>query len=198
MKNRAFIGVLIIVLALVGLGAFLFWRARTPPVVTRAVPFRSAPPAEQERRRAEAQKLVEDVGAVAQAARRKEHKPFRVVATEEQLNTLLQDRIDTSHFPIRDLTLGLKPGRIAAQGTASYSGVETVVTVEGAVQVEDGRLRYQVDSLKLGGLPAPAKLKDKVEREVSQQLNRGLKHAPGQIKTVTVEDGELVVEGVTE
>lgn len=196
MKNRALLGVLLVVLALAGLGAFLFWRARTPPQVTQTVKFSQAPPAEQEKRRDDAQRLIEDVGEVLQSAKRKEHKKFRVVATEEQLNTLLQDRLDTSRFPIRDLSLGLQPDNVAVQGTTDYQGLEVTATMDGAVVVENNRLQYKVKSLRLGGFPAPAKLQNKVEEKISQLLNRA-GPLPGQIESVKIEAGRMIVEGVT-
>jgi len=197
MKNRALIVISVVVLAFVGLGAFLFWSARTPPTISHEIDFHKESPQEQERRRADADKLVKQVEEVAQAAKRKEKKKFRIQASEEQLNTLLQDRIDTSKFPIRNLRLGLSPGEIAAQGQGSYSGIEAVVTVKGTVEVENGVLKYKVNSINLGGIPT-TKFKDKIETEVSKMLNRGLEHAPGKIEKVTIEDGRMIVEGTTD
>ncbi|MDQ3814881.1 MAG: hypothetical protein M3347_13135 [Armatimonadota bacterium] len=198
MKSRAKFGCLVAVLALCGLAAFLVWRARTPPQVTDSVPFSQLPPVEQQRRREDAKKFTHQVHEIVASARRKEHKPFTLVVTEQQLDTLLQDRVQTDKLAVRDLRVGLEPNQVALQGRIVHKGFEGVVTLSGNIVADNGKLAYRVESLKIGSLFAPSGLKRKIERGASEKLNRLLQNAPGRITSVTVERDNLTIEGVTD
>lgn len=194
MKNR--LGCLAL-LAVLGLGAFIGYRVLFPARVG-GVAFEQLPPQAQKQRRVEAQKLVEDVEKVARAAKKEEKKPFTLTATEEQLNTLLQDRLKTEKFPIRDLRVGLSPGKLTVQGTVNYQGFDVPATLEGALSAQNGELVFEIDSLQLSGLPAPSAWKDKAEKAIGDGLRKALgggKNA--HIESVIVESGKLTVSGRT-
>jgi hypothetical protein len=120
--KRLFSGCLLVVLLLAGVAAYYYWRVSTAPRVGEAIPFAQLAPQEKERRRASAQKLTEDFGRVIQEAKRGENKKFVITANEEQLNTLLQDRLNTEKFPVRDLRVGLQFDLLLVQGRVLYKG----------------------------------------------------------------------------
>src|SRR5688500_3921432 len=98
MKSRLYLPI-----AAVAVGAlvfFLIWRARTPPQV--GMDFSQLPPEQQQQQREEVKQLEAQVSDIAASARRKEHKPFTLTVTEAHLNTILQDRLRTEKFAIRD------------------------------------------------------------------------------------------------
>jgi len=187
---------LIAAAALGMLAFFLIWRARTPPSV--GMDFSQLPPQQQQQRREEVKQLETQVKDIAASARRKEHKPFTLVVTEPQLNTILQDRLRTEKFVIRDLRAGLVPDALELQGEVDYKGVTVVATLGGTIGVENGKLAFRAQALKFGGLPAPSKIKEKVESETNKNLNKLLLNAPGQINRVTIEQGKMSIEGITD
>jgi hypothetical protein len=193
MKSRPY---LIAAGALAVLVLFLVWRARTPPVVGET--FSQLPPEQQHQRREEVKQLEAQVNDIAASARRKEHKPFTLTVTEAQLNTILQDRLRTEKFAIRDLRAGLVPERLELQGEVDYKGVKVVATLGGSVKVQNDQMVFNADYLKFGGLPAPSKIKEKVESETNKNLNKLLLNAPGKIDRVTIEQGKMSIEGVTD
>ncbi|MBV9470326.1 MAG: hypothetical protein JO316_02755 [Abitibacteriaceae bacterium] len=194
MKSRSASGCLVGVIALLGLAAFLFWRARTPPQVGEN--FSQLPPATQQQRRTEAKQFLDQVHGIQESARRKEHRTFTLEVSEAVLNTLLQDNLHTDKFQVRDLRAGLEPNQLTLQGHVIYNQFDAIATLTGNVTVADGKLVYQADSLKIGGMKAPNQWKDKTERVVTQQLNGLLKNAPGRIEHVTVAQQKLIIEGV--
>jgi len=198
MTSRARQGCALGAVVLCGLAGFLAWRASTPPRVTDTVPFSQAAPQEQQQRREEAKRFTDQVNEVAASARRKEKKPFTITATEQVLNTLLQDRLDTEKFPVRDLRAGLEPGKVVLQGRVLYKGFDAVATLGGNIVANKGKLEFKADSLQVGGLPAPANWKNKIETTVTEKLNQLLKNAPGRINSVAVEQDKLTIEGVTD
>lgn len=154
-------------------------------------------PAQQAVRRASAQQLTTQMAHVDREERRHERVPFTVVATQDQLNTLLQDRIKTHNLPIHDLSLELDADSVAVQATVNYRGFDVPATAHADLGATAGQVTVKVTSVDLAGLPAPVKIKDSLNLELSRQLNRALGSRGGTIDTVTVEPGKLTVTGVT-
>lgn len=186
----AIVGVL-----LLGAGLWTWTRLTAPRLDT--VPLAKLPTRERQRRRGEARQLEDQVQDIGRSGRAHEKKPFALEVTDEQLNTLLQDRVDTSKFPLRNLRVGFEPGRVLAQGEVKYSGFQASATLEGSVRLESGRVLYTTDSLQIGGLPAPGSWKNKLDSQVTAQLNRALSQAPGRIESVQIEQGKMIVSGQT-
>ena len=173
----------------------MFWRIKTPPTVGED--FKTFSPEEKTRRREDARKLEDQIREVTRKVKNGDKSPFRLAASEAQLNTLLQDRINTDKFPIHDLRAGLDDGKLTLQGTAPYKGTDVQVTVSGKVSARDGKIDYEVESLLLGGLfQAPDKWKRKVEKQVTPQINKALEHENINITRAAVEDKQLILEGV--
>jgi hypothetical protein len=184
---------LLVVLGFAGYGAYY---AAYPPRVG-GVAFKELPPATQKERRVEAQKLVEQVEDVARAAKKDEKKSFILTATEEQLNTLLQDRLRTEKFPIRDLRAGLSPNLLTLQGTINYQGFDAPATMTGTVSAQGGALQFKVDTLQIAGIPMGS-WKEKAQKAVDSSLNKAFGNGNNtRINSVKIESGLLTVTGQT-
>jgi HAMP domain-containing protein len=191
-KQGCAVGLLVIIGAA---GYFVWsWQTRTQPRLGED--FTRLTPAQKSQRRAEAQQLEGQVRDLAEAAKRHERKPFSIQVSEAQLNTLLQDRLDTSKFPIRQLRAGLSPDLLSLQGRILYKGFDVTVTLQGNITVTGNRLQFKSDSLSVDGFPVGS-LKQKIDREVTQALNRLLQEAPGRVENVTIGDGKMTISGVT-
>jgi hypothetical protein len=195
MKSRFGKGCLLLVLLLLIGGGYLYWRAKTPPKI--AEDFKTLSPQEQQRRREEARKTQDDVQQVIRKIKTGDKSPFRLTASEDVLNTLLQDRINTDKFPIHNLRVGLGDGQLALQGMLPYKGMDATATLTGNVSAKDGKIVYKVDSLLINGLfPAPDKWKRKAQNEVEKNLNKLLESQDVAITHAVIKDRQLVIEGV--
>src|SRR5690349_17443524 len=116
MKSRFAKGCLGLILLMVLGGGYVYWRIISPPKV--GTEFAKLSPAEKEERRKDASKLQDSVQDTIRKIKSGDKSPFRLVATENQLNTLLQDRINTDKFPIHDLRVGLADEQLTLQGVA--------------------------------------------------------------------------------
>jgi hypothetical protein len=134
---------------------------------------------------------------LATAAREKQHKPFALTITEDQLNTLLHDRVDTKKTPLRDVRAGLSRGGLTLHGRVLYKGFDATAALQGDIEVRNNQLDYKTKSLTVDGFPVSA-LKDRIDREITQALNRALKDAPGRITDTEIGDGEMTISGVTD
>ena len=184
-------------LLILGAAGWVFYQARTPPKVG-SVPLAQLSPTQQAARRAEAKQLETQVQEVARAGRNGEHKNFTLRFSSDQVNTLLQDRVDTRKFPIKNLQIGFAPQQLLAQGEAEVSGFSGVVTLTGEVTVQDGKLQFHAQSLQIGGLPAPSKWKEKLDAQISRKLNRALLDAPGRVDKVELQQDVMIVSGQTD
>jgi hypothetical protein len=194
MKNR--LGCLA-ALVMLGFGGWGAYRALNPPRVG-GVAFNQLPPATQKERRVEAQQLIKQVEEVAKAAKKDERQPFTLTASEDQLNTLLQDRLRTEKFPIHDLRVGLSPDLVTVQGSANYQGFDVPATLSGRLSAQNGALVFQVDSLQLRGFPAPGSLKEKAEKSIGDGLRQAFaRDSKALIDEVIIEDKRLTVRGQT-
>ena len=188
--------VISIVLLLIVAGGYVAYRAFSGPAV--APRLSDLPPAQQAERRADAQQLVEKVDEVARAARKNERSDFAVTASQDQLNTLLQDKLKLKNSPISGLSAALQPDSLILSGRAKYNGITVPVIINGDLKARDGRLDLQIQSLTLGGFSAPAEWKNKVQKLASEALEKAL--SDGQkvrFDSVKIESEQLTVTGQT-
>jgi hypothetical protein len=186
----------LILILVIGAGAFFVYKKVTPPQITTSVPFAQLSPPEKKRRRVEAQKLTDQVEKVTREIKNGTKQTFHIEASEEQLNTLLQERLDTSKFPVRDLNVGLTPGELAMQGRVLYQGIDATATLTGDVSVKDGKLDFQAADLKLQGFSVGS-LRRRAEKEITRALNKWSEKMPGRLENVSIEDKKITIEGTT-
>ncbi len=181
---------------LVALGGYFAYRAFSgPPVAPRIADL---PPAQQAERRADADELVQQVDEVARAARKNEKSDFSVTATQDQLNTLLQDKIKIKNSPVSGLSATLAPDSLILSGQAKYNGLQVPVVINGDLKARNGGLDLQIQSLTLGGFSAPAEWKDKAQKVTSEAIEKAL--SDGQkvrFESVQIEKERLTVTGKT-
>lgn len=197
MKNRRRGGKIskFVVIALCAFAVLLFllFRPRSGPV-----PLSQLPPAEQERRRADVQKLEEQAKGIGEAAKQKKNVHFRVTVSEEQLNTMLQKNLKPGQAPIHGVQATLSPGRIDATGTVDYKGASLPASLSGTLDAQGGQVTFHADSLTISHLPAPGALKAKVESDINERLGQGLTKAPLKVEELTIEQGQLTIAGTTD
>jgi hypothetical protein len=194
MKSPFAKGCLGVLLLLILGGGFIFWRFKTPPKVGEN--FKALSPQQKQTRRKDAKKLEEEAADVVRRVKRGDTTPFRLVASEQQLNTLFQDKLRTEKFAIRDLRVGLKPHELSLQGTVPYKGFNATLTLTGDVIAENGKIIFKANDLLIGGLArAPDKWKKKIEKQVTKQLGKLLDNADVKVTNASVENGSLILEG---
>ncbi len=176
-------------------GYFAYRKVTGPPIAPRLADLSPQVRAE---RRAEAEDLVRDVDKVARAARKNERSEFNVTATQDQLNTLLQDKVKIKNLPIRDLSAQLQPNSIVVSGRAKYNGIRVPVVINGDLKAQNGGLQLQIQSLTLGGFSAPSDWQNKAQDAISKALEEAL--SGGQkvrFESVEIEREKLTVRGQT-
>lgn len=186
----------VIGLALLLCGGYLAYRAFSGPAP--APRLSDLPLQQQAARRAEAQRLVGQVDEVARAAKKGEKRNFTITATQDQLNTLLQDKIKIKNSPVSDLSAQLQPNQLVLSGRAKYGGATVPVVINGDLKARDGGLVLQLDSLTLGGFGAPDAWKQKAQKAASDALEKAL--SGGQklrFEDVKIEREKLTVRGQT-
>ena len=177
-------------------GGYFAYRAFSGPALAPRLADLS--PEQQAERRADADKLVRQVDEVAQAARKNERSDFKVTATQDQLNTLLQDKIKIKSSPVTDLSAALQPDSLVLSGRAQYNGIEVPVVINGDLRAKNGGLELEIESLTLGGFGAPQKWKDKAKKAAGEAMEKALSQGQNvRFQSVKIESEKLTVTGQT-
>ena len=185
------LGLFVILIAVAG---YVFWRVKNPPVVGDN--FAVLTEAQKTQRRQSRKVLEDHVSDVARKVKSGDRTPFRIVASEPDLNTLLQDRIRTEKFAIKNVRAGLDSNQLTLQGDVPYKGLETTATLVGNISAQDGKVLFKTESLLIGGLlEAPKEWKSKIETQVTTQLNKLIEGAKVNVTKASVEDKKLIIEG---
>ena len=191
---KKFILPFVLILLVIG-GTFAYRKFSGPapaPLIAKM------PPAQQAARRADAETLVTKVDEVARAARKSERSNFEVTATQDQLNTLLQDKIKIKNSPVTGLSATLQPGSLILSGRAKYQGIKVPVVVNGDLKARDGGLDLQIQSLTLGGFNAPSDWKNKMQKVASGAIEEALSNGQKvRFESVKIENKKLTVTGQT-
>ena len=186
----------VVVLALCG-GAFVWYRNQTGPRV-HVIPFAKLPKVEQQKRRAKAQGVVHQIETIARDTKRGDKKPFKVVLSQDELNTLLQDRLKAKNLPISNPRIGLQNGQFIVEADGKYKGISAPVSLSGTASAQGGEVSFVVDSMSLGGFPVPGNLKPQIQRAVNDGLKKALEQkGTAQIKSVEIGEGTMTIIGRT-
>jgi hypothetical protein len=85
---------------------------------------------------------------------------------------------------------------LALQGRILYKGFDATATLQGNITVRDDKLQFKSDTFTVDGFPVGS-LKQKIDHEVTQALNRLLQEAPGRVDSISIGDGQMTISGVT-
>ncbi len=185
-----------LILILVAAAGYFAYRAFSGPAA--APRLADLPPAQRAERRADAEQLIRKVDEVARAARKNEKSNFSVTATQEQLNTLLQDKIKIKNSPVSDLSAALQPDSLILSGRAKYNGLEVPVVINGNLSAQNGGLSLEIQSLTLGGFGAPSDWKNKAQKAASDAIEKALSGGEKvRFESVQIEREKLTVTGQT-
>lgn len=185
---------LVLLIVVLGIG-FGLYRALNP---SRPAPFASLPAPEQQKRRADAQTLVQKVETIARDAKSGAKSDFTLEISDAQLNTLLQDRIQTKNLPIRDLSAALELGTVVLNGNGDYKGFSAPVQMRGTLVAQNGNAVFNVDSLTVASVSAPEKWKAQTEKAVAEGFSKIINAQNGvRVDSIAIETGKMTIKGQT-
>ncbi|MGH7903241.1 MAG: hypothetical protein ACREPA_03805 [Candidatus Dormibacteraceae bacterium] len=160
---------LLVILVLVGGGAYLYSAATTqdhplPPVQLSGAATLSA--------EGKLGRLVA-AEALARAARRP--IPVSISLTDAEISSLVNQRLADSGERQADHLVLHATGAGTLEGTADghVNGWTFPIYVEGIVSIEAGQPRLQVQTAQIGRLPMPGPLQQRVQSLIRRNLNLG-------------------------
>lgn len=188
---------LVVALPLVAAG-LLAGRARYVPP---DLPVDTSPEAVIQARRS-VETVTETLQEAEEAAAKGEERSYRVEVRQPEANTLLRTdpRVQSllKKHQVERPRLEIKDGRLTAGGLVTYRGQRVYVTAEGAVETgEGGRLQFRPEQVWLGQVAAPQAVTEEMARRLAEAFASQEIQLPGQVESVRLEDGRLVIEGTT-
>lgn len=179
----------------------LYARARYVPPQEEDPPVDTSPAAA---RRAEAHvREVETTIKKAQSDTKQGRKrPYRIAVKQEEINTLLRTspriRKIVEKNKIGRPYVRIENGRVRAGALVTYRDKPVYVTAEGPVVVEDGeRVSFRLEDVWVGKVKAPAAMAEELSKRAAKVIASGSVLLPGQVESVRLEDGQLVIKGTT-
>lgn len=182
---------LLVVIAIVGLGAFLAWQfVHQQP----AGPAVSTSPAKA----ASAEQKVEAF-ATAQAQARQSGRSVRVAETfdDSELSSLANEAAQARAMPVDHISLhATSRGTIQGRARTTVAGQTVPVSLEGVPVVKDNRVALNVTSTNVGSIPLPGAISDQIADQLRQPLALGTPISGFEQLQVSVTEGRLTVSGV--
>jgi hypothetical protein len=102
--------------------------------------------------------------------------------------------IEEIQSSVKDVKINMLDDRVQAYVLFDFHGQDLSLVLEGRLGVEDGYLRFEPTSGKLGSLPIPqSTLESAVRRMLASPENKEKLRVPSKIGDIRIENGELVV-----
>jgi hypothetical protein len=180
---------LVVMLVVVGIGAYLAWGFLHP---SSSVPIVTTSHASN----ASAEQKVQAF-ANAQARAQQSGRAVQVAETfdDAELSSLANDAAEARGLPVSGISLhATSQGTVQGRATAQVAGQTVPVTLEGVPVVSDDRVALDVKSTQVGSLPGP--ISDQLTQQLRQPLELGQPVSGFDQLHVTVTDGRLTVTGV--
>ncbi len=96
----------------------------------------------------------------------------------------------------KDVEICFQGTEISASGKANVSGTNISISGKARIILNDGKLAIDIETIKLGAMPIPRPTREKLNRDLNQQLAELPFPLPLQeLKEITIEDGKLIITG---
>lgn len=120
--------------------------------------------------------------------------PAPARGTPSPLSAGAEPSIAEVQSSVKDVKINLLEDRVQAYVLFDFHGQDLSLLLEGRLGVEDGYLRFEPTSGKLGSLPIPqATLESAVRRLLTSPENREKLHVSPEIGDIHIENGNLLI-----
>ena len=192
------------VLSLVVSGALYYMLTWRPPASVSAVtsmapgatPDPSALPPDREGTIA---RLQETAATIEEAAAKPTPTPFEFRLTERELNEVLLTEPEVAQAlqqqGIVAPQVDFRPGGVYLGADVKVLGRSVRLQASGSIRVEQQKLVFEADEMKLGLLPAPKKLRQVLVEELNVALGLLTRRLGARIESVEISETELHLRG---
>jgi uncharacterized protein YpmS len=183
---------LVVLLVLLGAGAYLAWGFVHQPSVPQTNVSQAAVASAKQKAEAFAE---------AQAKAQQTGRPVSVVETfnDAELSSLANEAAQARGMPVSSISLhATSQGTVQGTAQAQVAGQTMPVSLEGVPVVTDNRVALNVTSTHVGGVPLPGTIGDQVTQSLRQPLELGQPISGFQQLRVAVSSGQLTVSGVAQ
>lgn len=174
-----------------------------------AAPRKTYTPTEVKQARSHVKQLENQIRSVGQAAEQGKKKPFHFVLTEKDLNAYLTsdpelgEKLKQQGF--KDMRVTMKGGNVGFEGRVPFPPekprLHLWIHAEGPLRAgEKGKLLFEPEKIELGRLKwnLPQSTREQIAERIRSDTNGAILQLPGEIKSLRVTDGKVVIKGVTD
>lgn len=145
---------------------------------------------------------VEDkLSDVSSNAKDGKRAPFKVSIRQEDVTNYLRTDKSLSGMMsgrhIEQPEVRFNSRTVTSSAYVNYHGRKLFVTVTGSLSHAPGKLVFHTDSVRIGRLPAPSRIAQKVDEAINAYLTFG-KALPAEITDVKTDGGRFVMTGMSD
>jgi hypothetical protein len=134
-----------------------------------------------------------------EVAQSKSGTPVTVTLTQEEVNSKINDGLETANLPagltVGKMNVNLKDGQILIGATIQYSVLSGNAGMSATVEIVNGQPTINVTGVDLGSLPFPQSLKDQLKNLIPQNA-LFQSDSSFTAQSVVIADGQMVITGV--
>lgn len=139
------------------------------------------------------QKVSLDDSFKKQLDDQKGEKTVQIRLTDADLNKLLN--LESSDFPLKNPSVKITPEKIILSGKTSNSPLSLGVAVGIVPKVNNGKIDFDIQEIKTGGVTAPKVVTDSVNSKLSSYLKQFSLKEDVKVTDVKLYDGYLIASG---
>jgi hypothetical protein len=132
-----------------------------------------------------------EASRLAAAARRGESRSTVLLLSAEEINALLATQPEVrgvlDDARISEPEVRLQHGRVITSATVIAGGTPVRLTAEGTLAARGGMLIYASDTVRVAGVPAPARVRAAVETRIAEAFHRVEQQAHARVDRVIVD-----------
>lgn len=135
---------------------------------------------------------------IAEASAMAGHREVTLVITEEEITSKAAQLAAAGRFPvdIDYVQIHFSDGRVCGFALADL-GIDVQVGIQARIGVNEGKPDIKIESLNFGRLPISGTLIDQVMTALMRQMEEPLENIPIELQEITIENGEMIIGGIT-
>jgi hypothetical protein len=124
-----------------------------------------------------------------------------IILTQEEVNSKINEQLKTVDLPqgmsVSDVNVNLKDGKLKLAANVGYSLFKGSAGMEAEITSVNGTPSVVVQDVDFGSLPIPQSLKDQLKKLIPEGGILKVSDLPFNVQDIQIENGQLVMKGVT-
>ena len=127
--------------------------------------------------------------------------PETITLTQAEVDSKVNEQLNTVDLPqgmsVSDVNVNLQDGKLELSANVGYSVFNGSAGMEADIVSVNGTPTVQVQDVDFGSLPIPQSLKDQLKKLIPDNGLINISGLPFNVQNIQIQNGQLVMSGVT-